>query len=306
MPEMPEIPEELPPADEAAAIAEAMASAHDGEALKPATAAHVPEGAKENEPMLDVHPPHHPISTWREFFIHIATISIGLLIAVGLEQGVEALHRYRQLHVLEEDLRQETLTNRDWGRFNLAYIDRDMNWLLELRSRVDVVRAGGDKNLFVYPPVPEGFPGDPNHTDRRLQAVTVWNTARENAQVELLPTFDAQMYTTFYRVSDLYSDNFTALTLDWKKLIEFEFQFEDSWVPSQPDIRRMSPQQLDQYAGIISELFLEARMVRRYLQIQMAYNEAAVEHSTFPDIERYLQEHPSPLQGSRSGVVPAR
>jgi len=27
--------------------------------------------------MLDVHPPHKPAHTWRDFFIHIATIVIG-------------------------------------------------------------------------------------------------------------------------------------------------------------------------------------------------------------------------------------
>jgi hypothetical protein len=47
-------------------------------------------------------------------------------------------------------------------------------------------------------------------------------------------------------------------------------------------------------------------MVRRYLQIDMAYNQAAVEHRTFPDIERYLVEHPSPLQGSAAGTVPSK
>jgi len=35
--------------------------------------------------MLDVHPPHTSTHTWRDFFIHIATICIGLLIAVDLE-----------------------------------------------------------------------------------------------------------------------------------------------------------------------------------------------------------------------------
>jgi hypothetical protein len=30
--------------------------------------------------MLDVHPAHHPASTWKGFFIHIATICVGLLI----------------------------------------------------------------------------------------------------------------------------------------------------------------------------------------------------------------------------------
>jgi hypothetical protein len=54
--------------------------------------------------MLDVHPPHAPTHTWRDFFIHIATIVIGLLIAVGLEQGVEAIHQHRERHELMEQL----------------------------------------------------------------------------------------------------------------------------------------------------------------------------------------------------------
>jgi hypothetical protein len=43
--------------------------------------------------MLDVHPPHQAIHGWRDFFIHIATIVVGLLIAVALEQTVEACWR---------------------------------------------------------------------------------------------------------------------------------------------------------------------------------------------------------------------
>jgi len=176
--------------------------------------------------MLEVHAPHEPVHSWTDAFIHIAIIVVGLLIAVGLDEAVEYIHHLHQLHVLEEDLRQETLINRDRGQFNLAYIDRDMYWLLEL-PQTGGRRGGGRRQEPVCLPcsTPRNFPGDPNHTDRRLQAVTVWNTAQENAQIELLPTFDAQMYTTFYRVNDLYSDNFTALTVDWRKLTGFEFQF---------------------------------------------------------------------------------
>ncbi len=36
--------------------------------------------------MLDVHPPRHAANTWRDFFI--ATVVLGLCIAVGLEQTV--------------------------------------------------------------------------------------------------------------------------------------------------------------------------------------------------------------------------
>src|SRR3984885_3082276 len=65
------------------------------------------ESPKEQAPMLDVHPAHHAASTWREFFIHIATIVLGLLIAIGLEQTVEYIHHLRELHAAREELRSE-------------------------------------------------------------------------------------------------------------------------------------------------------------------------------------------------------
>ena len=46
--------------------------------------------------MLDIHPAHHAANSWKEFFVHIATIALGLLIAIGLEQTVEYVH-YRHL-----------------------------------------------------------------------------------------------------------------------------------------------------------------------------------------------------------------
>ena len=70
MPETPHIPEDIPVADVTTAPAEAPASQE---------TAPVPETAKEHEPMLDVHPAHHAANSWKEFFIHIATIVLGLL-----------------------------------------------------------------------------------------------------------------------------------------------------------------------------------------------------------------------------------
>lgn len=58
--------------------------------------------------MIDVHPPHSPTHTWTDFFIHIATICVGLLIAIGLEQSVEALHRHHERTELLEALNHES------------------------------------------------------------------------------------------------------------------------------------------------------------------------------------------------------
>jgi len=42
--------------------------------------------------MLDVHAPHQKVHTWKDFLIHIAAITIGLLIALALEATVEWRH----------------------------------------------------------------------------------------------------------------------------------------------------------------------------------------------------------------------
>lgn len=61
--------------------------------------------------MLDIHVPEHSTRTWRDFLVHIATIVIGLLIAIGLEQVVEYLHHRHQLHEARAAIREELEVN---------------------------------------------------------------------------------------------------------------------------------------------------------------------------------------------------
>jgi len=61
--------------------------------------------------MLDVHAPEHNIYTARDFFIHLLTITAGLLIALGLEAGVEAMHHRHQRMEAEALIRQEIKSN---------------------------------------------------------------------------------------------------------------------------------------------------------------------------------------------------
>jgi hypothetical protein len=57
--------------------------------------------------MLDVHPPHQAAHSWKDFFTHIATIVLGLLIAIGLEQTVEFFHHRHQLKEAQEQFSVE-------------------------------------------------------------------------------------------------------------------------------------------------------------------------------------------------------
>lgn len=57
--------------------------------------------------MLEVHPPEHGLHSWREFFIHMATICLGLLIAIGLEQSVEWMHRRHERAELRDAINRD-------------------------------------------------------------------------------------------------------------------------------------------------------------------------------------------------------
>jgi len=61
--------------------------------------------------MIDVHPPEDGIHGGRDFFLHLFTITIGLLIALGLEATVEAIHHRHQRQEAETLVRREIQNN---------------------------------------------------------------------------------------------------------------------------------------------------------------------------------------------------
>jgi len=63
--------------------------------------------------MLDVHSPHHTPNGVRDFVIHLLTITAGLLIALGLEAGVEAFHHRHQRMEAEAMIRDEIKSNQE-------------------------------------------------------------------------------------------------------------------------------------------------------------------------------------------------
>jgi hypothetical protein len=207
MPEIPDIPEEPPLV--AAVPAEATSPLREDEWPENATTADVPETAKEHEAMLDVHPAHHAASSWKEFFIHIATIVLGLLIAVGLEQTVEYFHHRREVAEVREELRGEREANKE------SFKSETANWRWET--------AELENNLMVLAYL-QKYPGTP---DEKLPGSLVWfhgsapNTqaawdAAKNSHVtSLMHREEVEQYEDIYnklkRIDDARSLTFDAM-----------------------------------------------------------------------------------------------
>lgn len=127
-------------------------------------------------PMLEVHAPHEDIHNWKNFFIHIATIVIGLLIAVGLEQTIELLHHGHQRHELAEALRRNGEGNQQIIKDDLAVAQGILDWALEQTATVE--RAGATGGLTIRR-MPAGSFYAPD--------AGVWISAKATGLTSLLP-----------------------------------------------------------------------------------------------------------------------
>ena len=152
---------------------------------------------------MEVHPPEHPIHTWRDFFVHIATIVVGLLIAIALEQSVEALHRRHLLHQAETKLHSELLDNEQTLR-------KDRQQIVGLRGEIEA-------NIVLLQAMEAHAPnaGD-QHMNWQWSGMqeAAWNTARDSGALTLMPYELAQDHDEVYRQARLVNDQATLVFRD--------------------------------------------------------------------------------------------
>jgi hypothetical protein len=227
----------------------------------------------EETPVIDVHAAHGGIHTWKDFWIHLGTIAAGLLIAISLEQGVEALHRLDERHQLEADLHEEALSNHDHAATDVALYDTIIAWLLQLQRGVDAERATGGKATFVYPARPDGIPDSPRYAAYHVLATEVWTTAKESSLLVLLPRDEAEIYArVYFQVDQVQTtrDQVRALGI---RQGAFETRFSHGTYPPVFDLSKLTPQQLDEYEALLADELEGVRVGMSRLKIFAAAND---------------------------------
>jgi hypothetical protein len=229
MPKAQDIPDEVPIANLAAAPSEATPPLNAAETPESAETVAVPEASEEHKTMLDVHPAHHAASSVKEFLIHIATIVIGLLIAVGLEQGVEYFHHRREVAEVREELRGE----REANKSSFAIETTHWRWeTAELKNNLMVLA-----HLQKHPGTPdEELPGRLvwfHASSRHSQAV--WDAAKSSGVTSLMNREEVEQYEDTYNQLKRIDD---ALSLTWDAMNDASrYEFTDS------RLSRLSPAQ---------------------------------------------------------------
>ncbi len=140
---------------------------------------------------MDVHAPHEPIHGVKDFLLHLLTITVGLLIAVGIEGCVE-LHREHKLAT------EARATMREEIEYNAKQMD---DAVLKLSSQ----KAALDKNIDTLTKILEN-PKDKDAQKESLNADfstiglrdTAWKTAQTTGALAFMPYAEAERYSEVY------------------------------------------------------------------------------------------------------------
>jgi hypothetical protein len=162
--------------------------------------------------MLDVHPPHKAIEGVGEFFLHLFTITIGLLIAVGIEAAVER-HQHRELAAEARDtMTEEIRKNSSNVADALKDIDQEQQKLKDNLAKVRKVQLN---------------PGDPSsrnlHFDISFNTTgledTGWRTAQVTGALAFMPYAESERYTSIYRVGEEFLKSQDQLSEDESRIL---------------------------------------------------------------------------------------
>jgi hypothetical protein len=151
--------------------------------------------------MLEVHAPHTAIHGWRDFLLHITTITIGLLIAIGLEQTVEYFHHRHLVAEARENLHSEIEANWQQLPVNLAAMQKDGE---RMKHNILVIRQLRD-----HPHTPH----DALHFEVSWSGFedAAWNTARDTGALSYMPFAEVQQLSQLYAQQQYINTRGTAL-----------------------------------------------------------------------------------------------
>lgn len=126
--------------------------------------------------MIDIHPPHHAATTRRDFFIHLSTVVLGILIAIGLEQTVEYLHHRHLASEARRALLAERVSNESSNQVNIFATERHQRDLQHDLALLHALRA--------HQPLPPG-PFIVSHV-RYLYLEDEWHKLHQSGTINYL------------------------------------------------------------------------------------------------------------------------
>jgi hypothetical protein len=195
--------------------------------------------------MIEPHAPHESVHTWKDVFIHIGIITVGLLLAIGLEQTVEFFHHRHQVTETRKVLAIERQVNA--RRFAIE--------TEEFRRILPIIKM----NLKIYQylrqhpgAAEEKWPGKFSWAGLNTGYMdSAWKTAEESTVLQYMPRAEVSLYGSLYTRLDGLSELNGTVSDARGEVMVVNIQ--------EPDARKLSVAQLDEEILLTSKLLLALR-----------------------------------------------
>jgi hypothetical protein len=159
--------------------------------------------AAEEQPVIDdIHPPHQAAHSWRDIFVHLATITVGLFIALSLEGCVEWQHHRHLVHEARENIRSEMQDNQKELKGALDVIHKEQ---AEVKSDIEALQK------LKQNPEAHGLSVNLRFSNSGL-ANASWNTAHETGAFSFMSYPEVKKYAEVYDTQKLFADQTTRVT----------------------------------------------------------------------------------------------
>ena len=145
--------------------------------------------------MLDVHPVHGKMHGFKDFLLHLFTISVGLLIALALEGCVERWHHREIRDEADSNLRQEIRDNAKEIEESRGHILSEQENLKKVLPFLEARKAG--KNYDIHE-IQLGY------SIGQLQDAS-WKTAAATGALSYMDYGHVQRYAEAYQLQEKYS-----------------------------------------------------------------------------------------------------
>jgi hypothetical protein len=156
---------------------------------------------------MEIHPPHQPIHTVKDFLLHLLTMTVGLFIALSLEAAVESLHHRHLVRDARENLHREIAANYQQYSVNAK-------WIAENRDQLA-------RNIELLRELRKGKKLDPANLGWHWQwnsfSGTAWRAARDNGAVSYMEPNLISAYSWIYLQQDYINSTALAIVTEESK-----------------------------------------------------------------------------------------
>ncbi len=205
---------------------------------------------------MEIDAPVHPLSSWRDVLLHLGIVTIGILIALGLESVVEWRRHVAIATEARDNILNEIRDNRRELQDVLKTTPKviaNQRQIIQLADDLLITHRSTIRNVTV------GF-------QRADLSGSSWATAQSVGAISFMPYQEVKSYANIYELQNEYV-RLEERTLDASIAAMASFEQKDPFKLPDPELRSMKDKVLTGMADVNAQTQIGEELLKRYSRI---------------------------------------